>query len=184
MYDTSGVEKNMKNLVKIQKPHISINVSNLTESVEFYKKLFAAEPVKLIERSQADPGRRGYAKFDLDEPALNFVMNEVPHSSRGTLSHLGFQVASTDDVLAVRSQWLKAGLATDDQMNVDCCYALQDKTWTRDPDGNEWEVFTVLGDTAPGACGTNTAVEDTAATSCCTEESKPTNIATTSARCC
>lgn len=174
----------MSHLVKIQKPHISINVSNLNESVAFYKKLFATDPVKLIERSATDPGRPGYAKFDLDEPALNFVMNEVPQNARGTLSHLGFQVASTDVVLAVRSQWLKAGLATDDEMNVDCCYALQDKTWTRDPDGNEWEVFTVLGDTAPAAYGTNTAVADTTATSCCTAESKPTNIATTSARCC
>src|SRR5262249_36063555 len=27
-----------------------------------------------------------------------------------------------------------------------CCYALQDKAWVRDPDGNEWEVFTVIAD--------------------------------------
>jgi len=29
-------------------------------------------------------------------------------------------------------------------MQTSCCYALQDKAWVRDPDGNEWEVFTVL----------------------------------------
>ena len=34
-------------------------------------------------------------------------------------------------------------------MNTDCCYALQDKVWVRDPDGNEWEVFVVLKDNLP-----------------------------------
>jgi hypothetical protein len=31
-------------------------------------------------------------------------------------------------------------------MQTNCCYALQDKTWVHDPDGNEWEVFVVLED--------------------------------------
>ena len=31
-------------------------------------------------------------------------------------------------------------------MQTSCCYALQDKAWVNDPDGNEWEVFTVLKD--------------------------------------
>jgi hypothetical protein len=52
----------------------------------------------------------------------------------------------------------EAGLLTRDEMQTNCCYALQDKTWVRDPDGNEWEVFVVLEDnlaeTAPCECGT------------------------------
>jgi hypothetical protein len=63
---------------------------------------------------------------------------------------LGVEVAGTEEVLAARDRLQKAGLATFDEMNVDCCFALQDKTWITDPDGNRWEVFTVkIGDTQP-----------------------------------
>ena len=31
-------------------------------------------------------------------------------------------------------------------MQTTCCYAVQDKAWVNDPDGNEWEVFVVLED--------------------------------------
>jgi hypothetical protein len=44
-------------------------------------------------------------------------------------------------------------------MQTDCCYAIQDKTWVADPDGNEWEVFVVL---------TDNLAETGNATSCCT----------------
>ena len=73
-------------------------------------------------------------------------------------------MASTNDVLAMREKWADAGLITRDEMQTSCCYALQDKTWVRDPDGNEWEVFVVLEDnlaeTAPCECGTK-VVEST-----------------------
>jgi hypothetical protein len=36
-----------------------------------------------------------------------------------------------------------------DEMQTTCCYAVQDKTWVSDPDGNEWEVFVVLEDNLP-----------------------------------
>jgi hypothetical protein len=88
---------------------------------------------------------------------LNLTLNEADVRERGALSHLGIQVASTADVLATRQRWVDAGLVTRDEMQTDCCYATQDKTWVRDPDGNEWEVFVVLQDnlqeTAPCECG-------------------------------
>jgi hypothetical protein len=88
---------------------------------------------------------------------LNLTLNEVPFNERGALSHLGIQVASTEDVLAMREKWADSGLVTWDEMQTNCCYATQDKTWVRDPDGNEWEVFVVLQDnlpeTAPCECG-------------------------------
>ena len=101
--------------------------------------------------------RTGYAKFDVQNPPLNLTLNEVAFSGKGALSHLGIQVGSTDDVLAMREKWARAGLVTRDEMQTNCCYATQDKTWVRDPDGNEWEVFVVLKDnlpeTAPCECG-------------------------------
>jgi catechol 2,3-dioxygenase-like lactoylglutathione lyase family enzyme len=133
------------------KPHISINVRNVERSIAFYTKMLGIEPAKV---------RTGYAKFDVQTPALNLALNEVPDlAGPGALSHLGLQVASTDDVLAMRERWAEAGLITRDEMQTDCCYATQDKTWVHDPDGNEWEAFVVLEDNLPEKAG--------AAASCC-----------------
>lgn len=125
------------NTIKTLKAHISLNVRDIKTSIEFYRKLFNIEPAKV---------RAGYAKFDVQNPPLNFALNEAAYYGKGALSHLGIQVASTDDVLAVKSHWEKIGLITRDEMQTNCCYAFQDKTWARDPDGNEWEVFVVLKD--------------------------------------
>src|SRR5688572_11357035 len=119
------------------KAHLAINVRDVTESIEFYKKMFGIEPSKV---------RTGYAKFDVANPPLNFTLNQVPFNGSGALSHLGIQVASTDDVLAMRDSWTSAGLVPREEMQTTCCYALQDKAWVNDPDGNEWEVFTVIED--------------------------------------
>jgi hypothetical protein len=97
--------------------------------------------------------RSGYAKFDVQNPPLNPALNEVPFNERGALSHPGIQVASTADVLVMRERWARAGLNTRDEMQTSCCYAIQDKTWVSDPDGNEWEVFVVLEDNLPEASG-------------------------------
>jgi catechol 2,3-dioxygenase-like lactoylglutathione lyase family enzyme len=123
--------------INILKAHLAINVKDVEASIEFYKKMFGIEPSKV---------RTGYAKFNVEEPALNFTLNQVPFETSGALSHLGIQVASTDDVLALRDAWAERGLAPRDEMQTSCCYALQDKAWVTDPDGNEWEVFTVLED--------------------------------------
>jgi catechol 2,3-dioxygenase-like lactoylglutathione lyase family enzyme len=122
------------------KAHVAINVRNVAQSIEFYRKMFGIEPGKV---------RSGYAKFDLQNPPLNFTINEVPFKDAGALSHMGIQVGSTADVLGIRQRWAEAGLVTRDEMQTDCCYATQDKTWVHDPDGNEWEVFVVLKDNLP-----------------------------------
>lgn len=126
--------------VKVLKPHLAINVRNVTESIAFYRKMFGIEPAKV---------RTGYAKFDVQNPPLNFTLNQVPFNERGALSHLGLQVGSTEDVLSFRERWAESGLTTRDEMQTACCYAVQDKTWVSDPDGNEWEVFVVLEDNLP-----------------------------------
>lgn len=126
--------------VKALKAHLAINVKDVAPSIEFYKKLFGIEPSKV---------RKGYAKFDVINPPLNFTLNQVSFGERGALSHMGIQVSSTEDVLATRERWFKEGLVTRDEMNTDCCYAVQDKTWVHDPDGNEWEVFVVKEDNLP-----------------------------------
>jgi catechol 2,3-dioxygenase-like lactoylglutathione lyase family enzyme len=126
--------------VRALKAHLAINVKDVNRSLAFYRQLWGIEPSKV---------RAGYAKFDVQNPPLNFTLNEAPFNERGALSHLGIQVSSTADVLATRERWAAAGLLTREEMQTSCCYALQDKAWVRDPDGNEWEVFVVLEDNLP-----------------------------------
>ncbi len=140
----------------LPKVHIAIHVKNVQNSVEFYRKLFGIEPSKL---------RTGYAKFDVSNPPLNFALNESSDGGQGTLSHMGIQVGSTDEVLAMRQKWQEQGLLTRDEMQTECCYALQDKSWVSDPDGNEWEVFAVLEDNLPEKAP---AAKACCASDCCT----------------
>jgi catechol 2,3-dioxygenase-like lactoylglutathione lyase family enzyme len=140
------------------KTHLSINVSSVEKSIEFYRKMFGVAPVKV---------RADYAKFDIDNPPLNFTMNQRGFEPGGSLSHLGLQVESTEEVLALGRRWVEHGLTTLDEMKTDCCYALQDKTWVQDPDGNRWEVFTVLENTAPAS---------NAASTCCGPASETVSI--------
>jgi catechol 2,3-dioxygenase-like lactoylglutathione lyase family enzyme len=114
------------------RPHISINVSNVGNSVEFYKKVFGQSPQK-----QTD----NYAKFDLNEPALNFSMQSGSELSR--VSHFGIEVDSADDVMKWQKSLTEQGLVKLVESDTKCCFARQDKVWFTDPDGNEWEVFYV-----------------------------------------
>jgi catechol 2,3-dioxygenase-like lactoylglutathione lyase family enzyme len=128
----------MENLRKV---HVALNVTDVNRSVEFYRAMFGLEPLKW---------KPGYAKFDVAEPPLNLTLNQAAEiEGRGALNHLGIEVSSSADVLAAKER-LRAGLVTADEMNVDCCFALQDKTWITDPDGYRWEIFTVkIQDTQP-----------------------------------
>lgn len=159
----------MENAVQALKAHLAINVKDVEASIGFYKKLFGIEPSKV---------RTGYAKFNVQNPPLNFTLNQAPFAGRGALSHLGIQVGSTEDVIAVREQWQKSGLEPRAELQTSCCYALQDKAWVSDPDGNEWEVFVVLQDNLPepanaGICCASIATEKAEAA-----EAKPASSAT------
>ncbi len=119
------------------KPHVSLNVSDIDASVAFYEKAFGVTVTKR---------RPGYAKFDLKEPSLNLSMVEAPRTGVNA-SHFGVQVASSEDVASAWARFKQAGLKTRTEENTSCCYALQDKVWVEDPDGNDWEVFVVKGET-------------------------------------
>jgi catechol 2,3-dioxygenase-like lactoylglutathione lyase family enzyme len=118
--------------------HVSLLATDIERSVAFYSTLFASEPVKT---------RADYAKFALTNPPLNFSLNHVSSlSPGGTLSHLGVELDSTDEVAATRERITAAGLQARSEDEVTCCYSVQDKIWVRDPDGNEWEFFHVIAD--------------------------------------
>jgi catechol 2,3-dioxygenase-like lactoylglutathione lyase family enzyme len=127
----------------VLRPHLALTVSDVERSTTFYRALFGVEPSK---------ERPGYAKFEVEKPALNFTLNEGERSQElGAFNHAGIQVASTDDVLLARARLVEAGLATFDEMDTTCCYAKQDKIWVTAPDGESWEVFVTHGDAEPEA---------------------------------
>ena len=127
----------MNKTITTLKAHVALNVRNVEQSIDFYRNMLDLEPSKV---------RTGYAKFDITNPPLNLTLNEVKFNDRGALSHLGIQVATSDDVNTIRNSWEAKGLIPRDELQTSCCYALQDKAWVNDPDGNEWEVFVVLED--------------------------------------
>jgi catechol 2,3-dioxygenase-like lactoylglutathione lyase family enzyme len=150
-------------MMKILKPHVSLNVSSIEASVAFYERAFGVKASKL---------RHGYAKFDLEAPALNLTMQEGPRTGINA-SHFGVQVEGTEDVMEAKRRFEGAGLPTFTEKDTACCYAVQDKVWIEDPDGNAWEVFVVKGD-APAmncssspCCVPDVATEAPATSSCC-----------------
>jgi catechol 2,3-dioxygenase-like lactoylglutathione lyase family enzyme len=119
------------------KTHLSLNVTDVDRSTAWYEAFFGVP---------AHKRRPGYANFDLEAPALKLALTEHDAGRGGALNHLGILVPSTDEVNAAKSRLEEAGLLTFSEENVSCCYALQDKIWVRDPDGNAWEVYTLLDD--------------------------------------
>lgn len=124
--------------MNVLKAHVSLNVSNIDASVAFYEKVFGVVATKR---------RPGYAKFDLASPSLNLTMQEAPRTGVNA-SHFGIQVAASEDVASAWTRFKEAGLKTVTEDDTECCYALQDKVWVEDPDGNSWEVFVVKGEAA------------------------------------
>ena len=119
------------------KVHVSLDVNDIEESARFYSTLFGMTPTKL------EPG---YAKFDVAEPAINLTLQESRHCCLQGLSHMGIRVNSTEEVLAFKQRLEQGGVKTLDEMNITCCYAVQDKIWVADPTGYRWEVYVFKGD--------------------------------------
>jgi len=135
---------------------LALNVDDLEESIAFYSRLFAATPAKV---------KPGYANFAVAEPPLKLVLIENPGQG-GSINHLGVEVPDTDTVDAAQRRLAEHGLASIDERGTTCCFAKQDKFWVRGaPNGEQWEVYTVLEDSETFA-GTGTGT-DTGQAGCC-----------------
>ncbi|YCU44444.1 ArsI/CadI family heavy metal resistance metalloenzyme [Mycobacteroides abscessus] len=115
---------------------LALNVDDLDESIDFYSKLFGAQPAKR---------KPGYANFAIDEPPLKLVLLENPGHG-GTINHLGVQVDSSEQVHAEIARLSEAGMFTEEEIGTTCCFATQDKVWVTAPDAEKWEIYTVLAD--------------------------------------
>ena len=116
---------------------LALNVDDLESSISFYSALFGTAPAKV---------KPGYANFAVAEPPLKLVLIENPGSG-GSVNHLGVEVADTDTVDATQQRLAQAGLGSVDERDTTCCYARQDKFWVEaGPNGERWEIYTVLED--------------------------------------
>lgn len=170
--------------------HLAINVKELAPSLAFYKAFFGAAPTKV---------KDDYAKFELLNPSLHFSLNVRPYQNRGVLNHMGLQVENTEVVQQHKARLQAAGLVSFDEMNTTCCYAVQDKIWVHDPEGNAWEVFYTKADSEfepakepakqGGCCGVAVVQEDSkaeehSAGSCCVApKTAPTEVVATGCGC-
>jgi catechol 2,3-dioxygenase-like lactoylglutathione lyase family enzyme len=118
--------------------HVALNVSDLESSRRFYEDLFGTAPDKV---------RADYIRFQVDDPPLALTLNVPRTLTKGTrLSHLGIRVAGTDQLRAAHDRLAAAGHKLKVEDGTTCCYALQDKFWVTDPDGNDWEYYQLLDD--------------------------------------
>ncbi|WP_329458674.1 ArsI/CadI family heavy metal resistance metalloenzyme [Streptomyces sp. NBC_01497] len=121
----------------MSRAQLALRVSDLEASIAFYTKFFGTEPAKR---------REGYANFAISEPPLKLVLIEGEPGQDTRLDHLGVEVASTEQVTRATDRLSGAGLATFEENDTSCCYALQDKVWVHGPGQEPWEIYVVKAD--------------------------------------
>lgn len=115
--------------------HVNVSVADLAQSIEFYKMLFGQDP---------DVIKSDYAKWMLDDPRVNFAINES-RGSRG-INHVGLQADTLEELGEIQGRLKQAGAQVLDQPEAECCYSRSSKTWVRDPDSVAWETFVTFGE--------------------------------------
>ncbi len=114
--------------------HLSLNVRDLTRSIDFYRVLFGTDPAKC---------RPDYAKFELDDPPLVMSLEPSHRNVGGPLNHVGFRLPDSETLVAMQSRLERAGIRSQREEGVECCYARQTKFWVTDPDKTLWEIYTL-----------------------------------------
>jgi catechol 2,3-dioxygenase-like lactoylglutathione lyase family enzyme len=112
--------------------HVSLYVSNLAATVNFYSTFFG---------QPADKIKQGYAKYILDSPSLIISFIENSERVQSNFGHLGFQVATQVEMMKKLELARNQGIVSKEEIGTTCCFAIQDKFWAKDPDGVQWEVY-------------------------------------------
>jgi lactoylglutathione lyase len=128
---------------------LALNVDDIEQAVTFYTKLLGTGPAKR---------KPGYANFAVEEPPLKLVLLENPGKG-GSINHLGVEVADSATVHTEIARLTGEGLFTDAEIGTTCCFATQDKVWVTGPDGERWEVYTVLADSDTFGASPKTLVD-------------------------
>jgi lactoylglutathione lyase len=114
---------------------VHVGVHDLKQSIRFYTALFAAEPIVR---------KDDYAKWQLEDPRINFAISQRGAGNEFGVNHLGLQVDSDEELESLKAQAEQADLAAAGESGV-CCYARSNKYWYTDPTGVPWETYHTLG---------------------------------------
>lgn len=115
---------------------LALNVSDLDEAIDFYSRMFGAEPAKV---------RDGYANFAIENPPLKLVLF-AGAGTPGSINHLGVETETAAEVVEAESRLSTSGLETTGVDDTVCCYAEKTETWVEGPDGARWEWYVKKGD--------------------------------------
>lgn len=118
--------------------HLSIPAREHAASVAFYTVLFGEAP---------DKTRPGFARFAPAGVPISLSVVEAPGAVQVPAdgSHFGLRTDAAG-VAAATARLQAASLVDRLETAEQCCHATQDKVWARDPDGRQWEVYTILDD--------------------------------------
>ena len=139
--------------------HVSLYVSDIAQTVNFYTSFFGTAPVKV---------KTNYAKYVLDSPSLIISFVENTEKVQQNFGHLGFQVETPEDLNIKLREAKKKNLVAKEETGTNCCYAKQDKFWVSDPDGVQWEVYYFHEDSEFN----DPHYESAEASACCTPQVK------------
>ena len=158
MLNLKSNRKVMEGKTIFPRTHISLYVKSIPDTVAFYNKFFNAQAAKVEE---------GYAKFELDDPALTISFVEKKEVSNVKFGHLGIQVKTKEELNEKLNLARGNKLVELEEMDTACCFAIQDKFWVKDPDGYEWEVYQFIADDDKMGSRDNLSEE-----ACCTPAEK------------
>jgi catechol 2,3-dioxygenase-like lactoylglutathione lyase family enzyme len=119
--------------------HVGLHVADRQRAVNFYRVLFGVSPVRDVD---------DHVRFEPGDPPLVVVLVPSPQEPGGALNHLGLRVGDATELVTIQRRLEEAGITTQRQDGVECCYARQTKFWVADPDRNLWEIYTVEEDLA------------------------------------
>ena len=118
--------------------HINTEEASFAPTTAFYTKLFGASPTK---------ERPNYAKWMLDDPKMNFVVEVIDiEGDTPGIHHVGLQVDESDELAAIKDALKEAEAPLLQVGETICCFSRSEKNWTVDPSGVRWETFRSFND--------------------------------------
>ena len=115
---------------------LALNVKNIDDAVQYYSKLFNSKPHKR---------KDGYANFAIANPPLKLVLLE-DKAADSRINHLGVEVLPGEDLNVEIDRLQQSSLVDKVEGQTNCCYAIQDKAWTTEPEGLKWEWYQIIDD--------------------------------------
>jgi catechol 2,3-dioxygenase-like lactoylglutathione lyase family enzyme len=128
----------MENTMRLQ---LALNVTDLERAVDYYSRLFGESPHKR---------RPGYANFAIDNPPLKLVLFENRNAGE-RINHLGVEAETQQELDGAVDRLSAAGIAERFEQNTTCCHATQNKVWSSEPDGINWEWYRITDDAPPAS---------------------------------